>query len=105
MLYAKAGWAGVRISARAVNVTNGEFADFTTWSNGWTAGVGMEYVPWQNIVVGVEADVYGGLTFDHSGVDNFNVPFRFFNTDATIWAITVRASYLFGPTIVTRYVN
>jgi outer membrane immunogenic protein len=104
MLYAKAGWAGVRISARAVNVT-GEFSDFTNWSNGWTVGVGLEHVPWQNIIFGVEANVYGGLTFDHAGLDNAGTPFRFFNTDATIWAITLRASYLFGPPIVTRYVN
>ena len=105
MLYAKGGWAGAKISARAVNVTNGEFADFINWSNGWTLGVGMEHVPWQNIVVGVEADVYGGLTFDHAGQDTLGVPFRFFNSDATIYAITVRASYLFGQPIVTRYVN
>jgi len=104
MLYAKGGWAGVKISARAVNVT-GEFADFTDWSNGWTVGVGLEHVPWQNIVLGAEANVYGGLTFDHAGRDNAGTPFRFFNTQATIWAITLRASYLFGPPIVTRYVN
>jgi len=105
MLYAKAGWAGVKVSARAVNSVSGEFADFIDWSNGWTVGVGLEHVPWQNIVFGVEANVYGGLTFDHAGRDNAGVPFRFFNTDATIWAITLRASYLFGPPIVTRYVN
>jgi len=105
MLYAKGGWAGVKVSARAVNITNGEFADFTDWSNGWTVGVGLEHVPWQNIVFGVEANVYGGITFDHAGRDNAGTPFRFFNSDATIWAITVRASYLFGPPIVTRYVN
>jgi outer membrane immunogenic protein len=105
MLYAKGGWAGVRVSARAVNSVSGEFSDFTDWSNGWTVGVGLEHVPWQNIVFGVEANVYGGLTFDHAGLDNAGVPFRFFNTDATIWAITLRANYLFGPPVVTRYVN
>jgi outer membrane immunogenic protein len=105
MLYAKGGWAGVKISARAVNLTSGEFSDFTNWSNGWTAGVGLEHVPWQNIVLGVEADVYGGLTFDHAGRDTAGVAFRFFDTDATIWSITLRASYLFGQPIATRYVN
>ena len=105
MLYAKGGWAGVRVSARAVNALNGVFSDFTEWSNGWTVGVGLEHVPWQNIVVGVEANVYGGLTFDHAGQDNVGNNFRFFNSDATIYAITVRASYLFGQPIVTRYVN
>jgi outer membrane immunogenic protein len=105
MLYAKGGWAGVRVSARAVNFASGEFSDFTAWSNGWTVGVGLEHVPWQNIVLGVEANVYGGITFDHAGRDIAGTPFRFFNSDATIWAITVRASYLFGQPVVTRYVN
>jgi outer membrane immunogenic protein len=119
MLYAKGGWAGVRISARAsclspissspcaAGIAPGTltFSDFTDWSNGWTVGVGLEHVPWQNIVLGVEANVYGGLTFDHAGRDNVGNPIRFFNSDAKIYAITVRASYLFGPPIVTRYVN
>jgi outer membrane immunogenic protein len=105
MLYAKGGWAGVRVSARAVSITNGVFSDFTDWSNGWTVGVGLEHVPWQSIVLGVEANVYGGLTFDHAGRDSAGNPIRFFNSDATIYAITVRASYLFGQPVVTRYVN
>src|SRR5262249_10232633 len=105
MLYAKGGWAGVRVSARAVNITNGGFADFTDWSNGWTVGVGWEHVPWLNNLLRVEDSVYGGITFDHAGLDKADMPFRFYNSDATIWAITVRPSYLFGPPIVTRYVN
>jgi outer membrane immunogenic protein len=105
MLYGKGGWAGVRVSARAVNLTAGVFSDFTDWSNGWTVGVGLEHVPWQSIVLGVEANVYGGITFDHAGRDSVGNPVRFFNSDATIYAITVRASYLFGQPIVTRYVN
>ena len=105
MLYAKGGWAGARLSARAINLTNNELAEFTDWSNGWTVGVGLEHVPWQNIVIGVEADFYGSLSLDRSGIDNFGVPARFFDTNAPIWAITVRASYLFGQPIVTRYVN
>jgi outer membrane immunogenic protein len=105
MLYAKGGWAGVRVSARAVSITSGVISDFTDWSNGWTVGVGLEHVPWQSIVLGVEANVYGGLTFDHAGRDSAGNPIRFFNSDATIYAITVRASYLFGQPVVTRYVN
>jgi outer membrane immunogenic protein len=73
MLYAKGGWAGVKVSARAVNLVTGEFSDFTNWSNGWTAGAGLEHVPWQNIVLGVEASVYAGLTFDHAGPDTAGV--------------------------------
>jgi outer membrane immunogenic protein len=105
MLYGKAGWAGVRVNARAVNLTTGEFSEFTDWSNGWTVGVGLEHVPWQSIVVGVEADFYGGIKFDHSGLDTIGVATRYVDTSAPLWAITVRASYLFGQPIVTRYVN
>ena len=105
MLYAKAGWAGVRVSARARDLVTGEYADFTDLTTGWTVGVGMEHVPWQSIVLGVEANFYDISGFDHSGADTFGVPARFFNTSAPIWAISLRASYLFGPPIVTRYVN
>jgi len=105
MLYGKVGWAGVRVSARARNLGTGELADFTDFTSGWTVGVGMEHQPWQSIVLGVEANFYDISGFDHSGADTFGVPARFFNTSAPIWAISLRASYLFGPPIVTRYVN
>jgi outer membrane immunogenic protein len=105
MLYAKGGWATVRVNARATNLATGQFSEFTDWSNGWTVGVGLEHVPWQHIVLGVEANFYDATSFDHSGPDNVGVPTRFFNTNAPIWAIAVRASYLFGQPIVTRYVN
>ena len=105
MLYAKAGWAGVRVSARARDLVTGEYADFTDFTSGWTVGVGMEHVPWQSIVLGVEANFYDVTGFDHSGPDSVGVPARFFNTSAPIWAISLRASYLFGPPIVSRYVN
>jgi len=105
MLYGKAGWAGVRVNARAVNLATNELAEFTDWSNGWTVGVGLEHVPWQSIVLGVEADFYGSVKFDHSLIDTRGVAARFFDTSAPLWAITFRASYLFGQPIVTRYVN
>jgi outer membrane immunogenic protein len=102
MIYAKAGWAGVKINARAVNLTTSEFSDFTSWNSGWTVGAGLEHVPWQNIIVGLEFNYYG-VSFDHSGVDNFGVPVRNFNTSAPIYALTARMSYLFGPPVVTNY--
>ena len=105
MLYAKVGWAGVRVSARARNLGTGEAIDFTEFTSGWTVGVGMEHVPWQNIVLGVEANYYNVGSFDHSGVDTFGVPAQFSNTSASLWSISVRASYLFSPPIGTRYVN
>ena len=105
MLYAKAGWAAAKIDTGAKNIPTGISADFIDWSNGWTVGVGLEHVPWQSIVLGVEANFYDISSFDHTGQDTAGGFSRNFNTSAPIWAITVRASYLFGPPIVTRYVN
>jgi hypothetical protein len=67
--------------------------------------MGLEHVPWQSIVLGVEANFYDIGSFDHTGQDTAGGFSRNFNTSAPIWAITVRASYLFGPPVVTRYVN
>src|SRR5262249_48158083 len=105
MLYAKGGWAGVKVSARALHSLRGAFGDFIDWSSGGAGGVGVEHVRWQKIGFGVEAIVYGAPAFDHGGRDNAGVPFRLFNAAAPIWAIPARASYLFAPPIVTRYVN
>jgi len=105
MLYAKVGWAGVKVQTRARNLGTGEAADFSQFTSGWTVGVGMEHVPWQNIVVGVEANYYNVGDFGRSGVDTFGVPAAISNTSASLWSISVRASYLFSPPIVTRYVN
>jgi outer membrane immunogenic protein len=97
MLYVKAGWAGVRVNARAVSFGTGVFSDFTDWSNGWTVGVGLEHVPWRSIVVGMEVNYYNA-TFDHSGTNSVGGTSRNFNTSADIFAATLRASYLFGQT-------
>jgi hypothetical protein len=53
----------------------------------------------------VEADFYQVSKFDHTVVDTAGNTARYFDTSAPLWAITLRASYLFGPPIVTRYVN
>ena len=102
MLYVKGGWAGVRVNTRAVNLTTGVFSEFTDWSSGWTVGTGLEHVPWKNIVVGLEFNYYA-VTFDRSGQDSVGAPVRFFDTSAPIYALTFRASYLFGPPVVTNY--
>jgi outer membrane immunogenic protein len=102
MLYVKGGWAGVRSNVHAVNVVTGVFGDFTEWSNGWTVGAGVEHVPWKNIVVGMELNYYNA-TFDHSGVNSAGGFSRTFNSDASIYALTLRVSYLFGPPVVTNY--
>jgi outer membrane immunogenic protein len=102
LLYVKGGWAGVRSNVHAVNVLTGAFADFTEWSNGWTLGAGVEHVPWKSIVVGMEFNYYYA-TFDHSGVNSVGGVSRTLNSNAGIYALTARVSYLFGPPVVTNY--
>jgi outer membrane immunogenic protein len=102
MVYLKAGWAGVRVNAHASTLFSQEVFDFTQWSSGWTLGGGAEYVIWRSVVLGAEFNYYNAK-FDHSGVDNFGVPRRNFNTNADLYSLTLRLSYLFGPPVVTNY--
>ena len=103
MLYFKGGWAGVRVNAHAANLATGVFADFTEKaSSGWTVGAGLEHVPWKDIIVGLEFDYYN-VKFDQSGVDTAGAAFQFSNTNANIYAFTLRLSYLFGPPVTTNY--
>jgi outer membrane immunogenic protein len=101
MLYFKGGLADVRVNTDAASST-GEFANFTQVNSGWTFGLGLEHVPWKDIIVGLEFDYYK-VTFDRSGLDTAGVPIQFSNTGANIYAVTVRLSYLFGPPVVTNY--
>lgn len=64
LLYAKGGWAGVSVNNFLSGA--GGTASNTQTDSGWTAGVGLDYAAWQNIVLGVEYDYidvgYGGYT-------------------------------------------
>jgi outer membrane immunogenic protein len=102
MLYVKGGWAGMQVEATARNFVTGVFSDFTNFSNGWTVGGGVEHVPWRGIVVGMELNYYNGH-FDHTGVDSAGGFSRNFGSRADIYTLTARASYLFGPPVVTNY--
>jgi outer membrane immunogenic protein len=102
LFYVKGGWAGVRVKTHAIDLTTGVFSDFTDWSNSWTIGGGIEHVPWQNIIVGLEFN-YFNATFDHSGPNSAGVISRNFNTDVDMYTLTFRLSYLFGERVVTNY--
>lgn len=102
MAYVKAGWAGARVKTRALNQLTGVFADFSDFSNGFTVGAGVEHVPWQNIVVGMEFNYYHA-GFNHPGQDSVGNVARVVDGKADIFALTVRASYLFGQRVVTNY--
>lgn len=96
LFYAKAGYAGARTAIHSVDTVNVLTADDVHWRNGWTAGAGVDYMPIDKIVVGAEFDYYN-FNFDNiNGFYNDGVtPFSVGSTDANIYAVMVRASYLF----------
>ena len=104
MIYAKGGWADGHINFFAINNANLVSAGFTNWQSGWTAGVGLEYMVMPNLVLGVEADWYN-FKYDTNFVATSGVPVRTFNSNADVFAVTARASWLFnfGGPVVARY--
>jgi outer membrane immunogenic protein len=103
MLYGKGGWADVRVNTTSINQLDGVTGDTSGWESGWTAGGGLEYAPWLNIVLGVEFDYYH-VDFNRSSTFSIGTPLSITNGRADIYAVTARASWLFnwGP-VVTRY--
>jgi outer membrane immunogenic protein len=105
LVYAKAGYATARIGVHGVEgpgttsvIAPGVTADWRGWRSGWTLGAGIEYMPWQNLVLGVEFDFYN-FAFDtklpvvfSDGANTFQVA----GSEADVFAVTARLSYLFS---------
>jgi outer membrane immunogenic protein len=109
LVYAKAGYATGRIGVHLVEGTGaaslcacglapGVTGDVRNWRNGWTLGAGVEYMPWQNVVLGLEFDFYN-FAFDtkspvlfSDGVNTFQI----WGSNADVYAVTARVSYLFN---------
>jgi outer membrane immunogenic protein len=102
LLYAKAGYAtariGVHLTEGAGSIVPDVTGDVRNWRNGWTLGAGAEYMPWQNVVLGLEFDFYN-FAFDtkspvlfSNGVDTFQI----WGSNADVYAVTARLSYLFN---------
>jgi outer membrane immunogenic protein len=104
MIYAKGGWADGHINYFAINNASGVSAAFTNWQSGWTAGVGLDYMVMPNLVLGVEADWYN-FKYDTNFTATSGVAVRTFNSNADVFAVTARASWLFnwGGPVVARY--
>jgi outer membrane immunogenic protein len=114
LLYAKAGYATGRIGVHLVEGSVGAVpnvtGDVTDWRNGWTMGAGIEYMPWQNLIVGVEFDYYN-FAFDTASPALFNdgtPSFQIWGSNANVYAVTARLSYLFNwgkppAAVVARY--
>ena len=104
MIYGKGGWADGRIDTFALNTATNVSIDLNAWQSGWTVGGGIEWMMWQNLVLGAEFNYYS-FKFDRSGLDNVGGTSRFFNTNANVYSAMVRASWLFnwGGPVTARY--
>jgi outer membrane immunogenic protein len=101
LLYVKAGYAtariGVHLAEGAGAIVPDVTGDVRNWRNGWTLGAGVEYMPWQNVVLGVEFDFYN-FAFDTKSPVLFNNgvnTFQIWGSNADVFALTARLSYLF----------
>jgi outer membrane immunogenic protein len=104
LIYAKGGWADGHFNYFAINNATGVNGGFTNWQSGWTAGGGVEYMVIPNLILGVEFDYYN-FKYDNNFTATDGSLSRVFNSNANVYAVTGRASWLFnwGGPVVARY--
>jgi outer membrane immunogenic protein len=95
MVYAKGGWADLRINTSSLNPLSGLSSSATNWYGGWTVGTGFEFMFWRNWVAGVEFDYYAAK-FDHTQPFSNGQVGAVTSSRADVYAVTARLSYLFN---------
>jgi outer membrane immunogenic protein len=96
LFYAKAGYAAAHVNVHSVDNATALIADSTGWRPGWTVGAGVDFMVWDNVILGAEFD-YFNFNFDNTnGIYNDGAtPFAISSTNGNIYAFVARASYLF----------
>jgi outer membrane immunogenic protein len=101
LLYAKGGYAGAWISAKALSGEPGAgvTADEGDWHNGWTVSAGVERILAPNLVLGLE---YGFVDLDderHTGVTGGTSSGLPFHADigGEVHIFSARLSFKFDP--------
>jgi outer membrane immunogenic protein len=105
LLYGKGGWAEGRFDWSTIDNATGVTGGFTSWQSGWTVGAGVEFMAMPYFVVGVEFDYYR-FKYDNSSILATDGTLgNVFNSNATVYSVTARASWLFnwGGPVVARY--
>jgi opacity protein-like surface antigen len=105
LIYIRAAYATARIGVHGLEgpdntsgTATGVTADWHGWRSGWNMGAGIEYMPWQNLVLGVEFNFYN-FAFDTKQPILFSDGAREFEiagSEADVFAVTARLSYLFN---------
>jgi outer membrane immunogenic protein len=95
MVYGKAGIAYGRFHTLERNATPAALTfDSRLWETGYTAGIGVDYMWLPNWIVGLELDYYG-FRFNRQMMTGA-VRAAITDSNADIYAIMVRANYLFN---------
>jgi len=117
LVYARAAYATARIGVHGIesgggitsDAAAGATGDWNGWRSGWNLGAGVEYMAWQNLILGVEFNFYS-FDFDTKQPITFSdgTLFEIAGSKADVYAVTARLSYLFNwgktPTaIVAKY--
>jgi outer membrane immunogenic protein len=103
LIYIRAAYATARIGVRAeegagaLPATPGAIGEWRGWRSGWNMGAGIEYMPWQNLVLGIEFNFYN-FAFDTKQPITFSdgTEFEIGGSEADVFAVTARLSYLFN---------
>jgi outer membrane immunogenic protein len=93
LFYVKGGWAAVHERNSSIDATTFTHS-FADWNNGFTVGGGVEYKWTRNWIIGTEFNFYNAK-FDRNGLDSGGNAVRVFNSNADIYSVLFRASYLF----------
>ena len=95
LLYGKGGWADLNISTHTFTPATGVTSDTSGWVGGYTLGVGIDYMVMRNVILGADFNYYRALT-DRTTTFSNGAAATFSGINENIYAVTVRASYLFG---------
>jgi outer membrane immunogenic protein len=100
LLYAKGGWADLRVNTSSFSFVTGNSSNNTNWYGGWTVGAGLEYLFARSWMAGVEFDYYTAK-FDHAFLFADGTGGLITNSRADVYAVVARLSYLFnwGPLV------
>jgi outer membrane immunogenic protein len=97
LLYAKGGWAGGAVDTSIAVPATGGFASQRQIDSGWTAGVGVDYAAWQNLVLGIEYDHFDLAYGAFSTVGILGNTYVVMNPSRlTIEQVVGRITYKFG---------
>jgi outer membrane immunogenic protein len=102
-IYAKGGFAVARVNIHTLNPVLGNVGNDTSWQPGWTVGGGVEYMPWQGLILGAELNYYR-VAFNRSFPANpAALAEATTNSSGNIYAALLRASWLFSWEARAKY--